>query len=1634
MASNERLITPVLVNRPTQSTGSKSVLVSKVTTSSKPTIVRSAPVAEPIKSAVTVTETNKISGNTDSSNFIDEASYQAYLAAQLAVLINNTTINILSIFGNLTISDVGSLYNNSVVNANTIIIKKSLNQIKSSLITNITNDIYNGSVINKSNLYNFLHLLFPSVKSNTNLMISDLLSNTQIQQNIIGNTDYINNVLFINGNIISNIVSNINTYKYISAAEYIYINGNINNDNLFGMLDLLYPYVKPNVNSNVISVITNYSGNLLTPYYSPLISNIDTTALNNIVANLSIYQYMKYSSELYINGNIINDRLYNMMNLLYPIVKSNIDNTLLSTINNYNANLLTPYYSPIVANIDIARLSNLSNNVSIYNYMINSSNVYINGNISNDGLYTAMDLLYPSVKSNINTSLLSTITNYTGNLLIPYYSTLVANIDSISLRNVLSNVSAYTYMQKHANLYINGNISNDGLYSMMDLLYPTVKSNIDNNLLSTITNYTGNLLTPYYSQVVANIDSITLSNVLSNISFYSYAQKYANIYINGNISNDGLYSVMDLLYPSVKSNINTSLLSTINNYNANLLTPYYSTFIANIDSITLNTVLANVSAYTYMQKYANLYINGNISNDGLYSMMDLLYPIVKSNIDNNLLSTITNYTGNLLTPYYSPMVANINSITLSNVLANVSIYNYMINSSTVYINGNISNDGLYTMMDLLYPSVKSNINKLLLSTIINYTGNVLSPYYSPIIGNIDSLTLSNVLSNVSFYTYTQKHANLYINGNISNDGLYTMMDFLYPSVKSNIDTSLLSTIINYTGNILSPYYSPFGANMNTAELNNVSVNVSIYNYIHKYANVYINGNISNDGLYIMMDLLYPGVKSTIDSLLVSDIIAYSDTLLSPIYSPFISNINTNIIENLVSNLSLYTYINNYANVNINGNINNDGLYNMINFIFDINTVTSTIKNYSGNLLTPYYSSSAENINISVISNLVANIGLNNYLRNKENLYINGNINNDGLYNIMNLLYPNVKANVDNNLVSTIINYTGNLLSPHYSPFVANINTAELNSVSANVSLYKYMKNNSNVYINGNISNDGLYIMMDLLYPDIKSTIDSLLVSDIIAYSGTLLSPIYSPFISNINTNIIENLVSNLSIYTYINNYANVNINGNINNDGLYNMMNFIFDINTVTSTIKNYSGNLLTPYYASSAENINIGVISNLVANIGLNNYLRNKVNLYINGNISNDGLYNIMNLLYPNVKATVDNNLVSTILNYSGNLLMPYYSPFVANIDYSIISNLSVNLNHYNYMQNNANLYINGNISNDGLYNIMNLLYPNVKANVDNNLVSIIRNYSENVLSPYYSPVVANIDASILSGISANLNHYNYMQNNSNLYINGNISNNSLYTMMNQLYPNVKVDVDNTLLAAILNYRGNLLMPYYSPLVVNIDYSIISNISANLNHYNYMQNNANLYINGNISNDGLYNIMNLFYPNEKTTVDTYMLLTIKRYANTLLSPVYTPHVDNINIEKLNELVSKVSLYKYMNASTNIYINGGISNDGLYASMNLLFPEVKSTMDNELLLTLKPTNSNIISNIYSNLIVNIDDISLNNLISNVSLYNYINYNYNLNINGTIDVDKLNNILNLLYFNTNVNKNFRTVSRQFKYNK
>jgi hypothetical protein len=255
----------------------------------------------------------------------------------------------------------------------------------------------------------------------------------------------------------------------------------------------------------------------------------------------------------------------------------------------------------------------------------------------------------------------------------------------------------------------------------------------------------------------------------------------------------------------------------------------------------------------------------------------------------------------------------------------------------------------------------------------------------------------------------------------------------------------------------------------------------------------------------------------------------------------------------------------------------------------------------------------------------------------------------------------------------------------------------------------------------------------------------------------------------------------------------------------------------------------------------------------------------------------------------------------------------------------------------------------------------------------------------------------------------------------------------MDFLYPSVKSNVNRELINTIYNYSGNILSPFYSAFIQDIDVTKLDDLSKNISPYIYLQNNANVYINGNINNDGLYRLMDLLEPIVKLTIDSELLLNITQFKNTLLAPSYTAFIANINETNISNITYNVNMYTYMNESTNILINGNVSYDGLYKNMDLLFPNVKTSIDAQLLLTLKTVNPELIGNTYANLTANINNDILNSLISNVSLYNYITYNYNLVVNETLDIDKLMNVLNLLYYNVNINNDTKNLINQIRYN-
>ena len=796
MASNERLITPVLRNSTNTSSSLKPSLTCKPT--SVRTSLTNTTKAISVVSATAIKKVDNTVGfdNPDITQFVDQTSYQGYLAAQLLKLINNTTNNILDIFKILSLSIVGNLYINNINGATSVNLKQILNKLPTVSIPKLTENVYNGNILNVPKLYNLLDTLYPSVKSNTNANILNILSNTEIKQKISINTDYFNNISLINGTIQNSIVANIDTYNYMKLADNLVIDNNVNFDSLFKVLDLYYPTIKPDINANILSTINTYSGNILSPFYSYLLTNVNIIDINNTVNNINYYNYIQANANIYIDGYVNNEGLYTMVDLLYPNVKIDKNNNLLDIINNYKDSILTPYYSLLVSNLTTNDINNTIGNQRILKYMQTFSNIYINGNISNNGLYKMMDLLYPNVKTHINNNLLNTITTYSGNILAPYYSQIVQNINISDINNKVNNVNLYDYIQLANNIYINGNINNDGLYTMMDLLYPNVKTHINNDLLNTITTYSGNILAPYYSLLIGNINIDDVNNIVNNVNLYDYMQLANSIYINGNISNDGLYTMMDLLYPNIKTSINNDLLNTINTYSGNILAPYYSALIGNITINDINNIVNNVKLYDYMQLANNIYINGNISNDGLYTMMDLLYPNVKTRINNDLLNTINTYSGNILAPYYSSLIANISIDEINNKVKGFSIYTYMQTNADIYTDKILNNNGLYKMMDLLYPIVINTIDNELLIALLYVNANIIGNVYYNAISDINEVKLYNLVSNIGIYDYVILNNNLYINNEVNIDQLIKILKLLFPELNRDISLNVETNTVH----------------------------------------------------------------------------------------------------------------------------------------------------------------------------------------------------------------------------------------------------------------------------------------------------------------------------------------------------------------------------------------------------------------------------------------------------------------------------------------------------------------------------------------------------------------------------------------------------------------------------------------------------------------------------------------------------------------------------------------------------------------------------------------------------------------------------------------------------------------------
>ena len=75
--------------------------------------------------------------------------------------------------------------------------KQILNKLPSASISKLTDNVYNGNVLNTTRLYNLFDTLYPNIKKDTNTNILNILSNIEIKDKISINADYFNNISLI---------------------------------------------------------------------------------------------------------------------------------------------------------------------------------------------------------------------------------------------------------------------------------------------------------------------------------------------------------------------------------------------------------------------------------------------------------------------------------------------------------------------------------------------------------------------------------------------------------------------------------------------------------------------------------------------------------------------------------------------------------------------------------------------------------------------------------------------------------------------------------------------------------------------------------------------------------------------------------------------------------------------------------------------------------------------------------------------------------------------------------------------------------------------------------------------------------------------------------------------------------------------------------------------------------------------------------------------------------------------------------------------------------------------------------------------------------------------------------------------
>jgi len=807
-----------------------------------------------------------------------------------------------------------------------------------------------------------------------------------------------------------------------------------------------------------------------------------------------------------------------------------------------------------------------------------------------------------------------------------------------------------------------------------------------------------------------------------------------------------------------------------------------------------NALTANNSAYLNTKAEANLNVNNALTAN------NSSYLNTKAEEDLNVNNSVTSNTANYIiantglisnssgvfvnATYISSLATNsANTANLANyIIANTGIVS---NATGVFVNAAYINTISANASTYLNGKTESNLN--VNSAVNSNSANNASYLNNKTESNLNvnsaltannttyvnsktesNLNVNNALTaNNSLYLNSKSESNLNVNNSvtsntasyiIANTGLVSnssgvFVDATYIGTLSSNNSSYLNNKTESNLNVNSAINANNSSYLNSKSESNLNVNSALTANIASYivANTGIVSNAS--GVFVNAAYITSLATNSANTANLANYIIANTGLVSNSSGVFV---NAAYINTISANAA--TYLNGKTEINLNVNnalTANNASYLNAKLEADLNVNSAVVSNTANNA--SYLNNKTE-----------SNLNVNNALSSNNSSYLNSKLEND--LNVNNAVYSNTannssylnnktesNLNVNNSVTSNTAN-TANYIIAN-TGLVSNssgvfVNSAYINTISANAATYLNGKTESNLNVNSAlISNNSGYLNNKTESNlNVNNSVTSNTANYIIANTGIVSNSsgvfVNAEYISSLSTQIVANtgIVSNTSgvfvnsayINTissnnayYLNNKteSNLNVNSAVNaNNSSYLNNKLEADLNVNSAITSNTANNAS---YLNNKTQINLNVNNALTANSS--SYLNNKtesnlnVNSSVTSNTANNSSYlNNKTESNLNVNSAITSNTANTANYIIANTgLVSNATGVFVNAAYIVsLVSAGADANNANYLNNkiesnlNVNSAVNANSANNASY-LGTIAAANYVTNTDNYTLS---------------------------------------------------------------------------------------------------------------------------------------------------------------------------------------------------------------------------------------------------------------------------------------------------------------------------